>query len=85
MFRERLNKLLTKENPVHKFGKKDFDNQPIEVMIVEEGGNFEEVPDFFEMFKEKSLTKDEDCDTMEDPIVEIEALKKLIKKLKSEK
>lgn len=85
MFNERLNKLLTKENPVNKFGKEDFDNEPIEVMIVEQGGNVEEVPDFFKMFEEKSLTKDEDCDTMEDPTVEIEALKKLIKKLKSEK
>lgn len=84
MFNERLNKLLTKENPINKFGK-ESDGESVEMAIIEIGGEAEEAPDFFKMFEEKSLTEDEKDDTMDDPLVEIEALKKLIKKLKSEK
>ena len=89
MFRERLNKLLKIDNPINKIGKKEFDSEPIEITIVEKGGKSEEAPDFFKMFGEKSLTNDEDCDTMEDhdldPRAEIKALKMLIKNYKKEK
>lgn len=85
MFNKRVNKLFKKENPLD--AEKDESSQrPMEITITEVGGNFEEVPDFFKIFEEKNLTESEKDDTMEeDPSVEIEALKQLIKKLKREK
>lgn len=86
MFRHRLKKLLNKENPIAKIGVKEFDSKPIEVTVVETGGDVEEVPDFFSMFGKKDLTESEDHDMMDDSVnIDMEALKLLMKKIKSER
>lgn len=86
MFREKMKKMLCIDNPIANIGKKTFDTSKVEELIEETGGKAEKAPDFSKILKEKGLTKKENHDTMSDSdAAEIEALKMLIEKYKSEK
>lgn len=79
-------KMLKVDNPIANVGKKTFDTEQVEKAIGDFGGKSEKAPDFSKIFKEKSLTKEENHDTISDSdLAEIEALKMLIEKYKSEK
>ena len=86
MFREKMAKMLKVDNPIANVGKKTFDTEQVESVIDDFGGKSEKAPDFSKVLKEKGLTKDENHDTISDSdLAEIEALKMLIAKYKSEK
>ena len=86
MFREKMAKMLKVDNPIANVGKKTFDTEQVESVIDDFGGKAEKAPDFSKVLKEKGLTKDENHDTMSNSdLAEIEALKMLIAKYKSEK
>jgi hypothetical protein len=85
MFRDRLKKLLFKENPL--------DNdvpathvEPVEITIEAHGAKADEMPDFLSMFDKKELTElPEDGIMDDDDKLEMKALKMLIERYKREK
>ena len=86
MFNERLKTLLMEENPVKKIEKRNDFNDEVEAAVTSMAGQWDEIPDFFQLIEDKSLTKDKNDVMMEDSdIAEIQALKKLIAKYKGEK
>lgn len=86
MFREKMAKMLKLDNPIANVNKKSFDVGQVEDLISSHGGKAEETPDFSKVLKQKGLTKEENHDTISDSDkAEIEALKMLIAKYKSEK
>lgn len=76
------------ENPLDRKDDNEATHvEPVAITIEAHGGEMEEVPDFLSMLGKKSLTKDEDYDTMDDEEsdLEMKALKMLIDKYKREK
>ena len=85
MFRDKLKKMLEKENPLDSDVKATHVG-PVEVVIEAHGGKIDDLPDFFKIFDEKNLTNDAEHDILsDDDHLEIKALKMLIDKYKREK
>lgn len=85
MFKEKLAKMLESDNPIGNLGKKSEVTSKVEEFIKEKKAKAEEAPVFSKEKQEKSLTKEEKHDTIEDQILtQLKALTMLIEKYKGE-
>lgn len=78
--------MLKSDNPIGNIGKKAETNNKIEEFLKEKKAKQESAPKISKDTEEKSLTKSENHDTIEDSILaNLEALKQLIEKYKEER
>lgn len=85
MFREKMAEMLKTDNPIGNIGKKSDINDKIKDFLKQKKAKTEEVTEISKEKEEKSLTKDENHDTIGDQILaQLEALKLLVEKYKGE-